>query len=91
VPWRYAVLSNMLLTFAAPPANSGPGLALVRHCLALMRSDMLLLRQLGAAGLWLLLAPTMPPATRGSSAARGSTSAAVLQELRQVRMHGCVS
>jgi hypothetical protein len=41
--------------FAAPPANAAAAVTLLRHCVALLQSDMLLLRQLGGAGLWLLL------------------------------------
>jgi hypothetical protein len=93
VPWRYAVLSNMLLVFAAPPANAPSALAHVRHCVRLMRSDMLLLRQMAAAGLWMLLSPTAAETVRvrsggaGQPAAAGGSMAsdAVLQELKQVR------
>lgn len=57
--WRYSVLSNMLLMFAAPPASSSAAVPLLRHCLGLLRSDMLLLRQVGGAGLWLMMAQMM--------------------------------
>jgi len=89
----------MLLMFAAPPASAGSAQALVAHSLTLMRSDMLLLRQMGGAGLWLTLTTTAQQHTRqrssGSSVRQqqqqdggcdGSqlASAAVLQELKQV-------
>lgn len=75
VTWRYAVLSNMLLMFAAPPATSAAAARLLRHCLGLLRSDMLLLRQVGGAGLWLLLAQVTD---------HGVDNPAMLQELKQV-------
>ncbi|KAF8058035.1 proteasome activator subunit 4 [Scenedesmus sp. PABB004] len=74
VTWRYAVLSNMVLQFAAPPAGSPAALPLLRHCLALLRSDMLLLRQVGCAGLWLQLAQL---------AHHGAANPALLDELRR--------
>lgn len=75
--WRYAVLSNMVLMFAAPPASSQAALPLLRHCLALLRSDMLLLRQVGGAGLWLLMAQLM---------SHGADNQKLLTELRQVKI-----
>lgn len=79
VTWRYSVLSNMMLMFAAPPAASRSALPLLRHCLALLRSDMLLLRQIGGTGLWLLMTQL---------AHRGVENGKLLQELQQVRMLG---
>lgn len=75
VTWRYAVLSNMVLMFAAPPASAAAAVPLLRHCLALLRSDMLLLRQVGGAGLWLQLAQV---------AYYGAHNDALLQELKAV-------
>lgn len=100
MPWRYAVLSNMLLMFAAPLASSSSAQRQVAHCMQLLSSDMLLLRQIGGHGLWLLLAATarqQAAAREGgssssrqqqlqlSSAAGVLAAPAVLQELKQVR------
>ncbi len=54
--WRYTVLANIYCLFLAPHASHARALPLTRHCLALLRSDLLLLRQLANAGLWLQLA-----------------------------------
>lgn len=98
VPWRYAVLSNMVLMFGAPYASATSAQPLVSHCLQLLSSDMLLLRQVGGAGLWLMLTATAQQAQGGSSSssrvgvgrqqavpAKALASPAVLQELKQVR------
>jgi hypothetical protein len=95
VPWRYAVLSNMLLMFGSPPASGAAAQPLVRHCLQLLASDMLLLRQVGATGLWLMLTATarqVQDSRQGGSGqqrrrgvvAQALASPAVLQELKQV-------
>jgi hypothetical protein len=95
VPWRYAVLSNMLLALSSPPASAATAQPIVAHYLSLLHSDMLLLRQLGGAGLWLTLAHTSRQRRKaligGSSSGRSEggekevASGAVLEELRQVR------
>jgi hypothetical protein len=76
VNWRYSVLSNMVIMFAAPPAAAASSVPLLRHCLALLRSDMLLLRQLGGSGLWLLMAQMAAGSAAGNEA--------LLAELKQV-------
>lgn len=50
------MLANVLSLFMAPPKPGPRTLPLVSHCLALLRSELLLLRQLGGAGLWLAAA-----------------------------------
>jgi hypothetical protein len=95
VPWRYAVLSNMLLMFGAPPASGAAAQPLVRHCLQLLASDMLLLRQVGGAGLWLMLTATARQVqdsrrgggggqTRRGVEKQAVAGPAVLQKLKQV-------
>jgi hypothetical protein len=66
----------MVIMFAAPPAAAASAVPLLRHCLALLRSDMLLLRQVGGSGLWLLMAQM--------AAGRSAGSDALLAELKQV-------
>jgi hypothetical protein len=97
VPWRYAVLSNMILMLSSPPAASSAAAPLVSHCWALLSSDMLLLRQIGAAGLCILLSPTAAATAAArqhggsSGVGRGAPGGAgvlagpeVIQQLKQV-------
>jgi hypothetical protein len=72
------VLSNMIIMFAAPPAAAASAVPLLRHSLALLRSDMLLLRQVGGSGLWLLMAQM--------AGGRAEGNEALLAELKQVRL-----
>jgi hypothetical protein len=69
----------MVIMFAAPPAAASTSLPLLRHCMALLRSDMLLLRQVGGSGLWLLMTQM------ASSGAAGNEP--LLAELKQVSFH----
>ncbi|WIA33391.1 hypothetical protein OEZ86_006527 [Tetradesmus obliquus] len=77
VNWRYSVLSNMVLMFAAPPAAATSSVPLLRHCLALLHSDMLLLRQVGGAGLWLLMAQMAAGGAAGNEALLGELKQAL--------------
>jgi len=54
--WRYSLTANVLALLLMPsPAAGAPALPFVRHILALLRTTMLPLRQLGAGGLVLVL------------------------------------
>jgi hypothetical protein len=76
--------------FAAPPPTSAePAVLLLRHCLRLLAADMALLRQVGGAGLWLLLAGAMHRDACSSNSSGGGSgqqrcAAPLLEALRQV-------
>lgn len=75
--WRYSVLCNVFTLFLSPPVESTQAVAVARHCLALLRSDMLLLRQLGGAGLWMQLSALVE---------HGSSNPDIVNEVKQVEM-----
>ena len=74
--WRYSVLANVFSLFLGPPVESPQAVPLARHCLGLLKGDVLLLRQLGGAGLWLQMAAIVE---------HGRQNLGVVQEVEKVR------
>jgi hypothetical protein len=74
--WRYSVLANVFTMFLAPPPDTPQVLPVTRHCLGLLRSDVILLRGIGAAGLYLQLSWLVD---------HGRQNPGIVSEVHQVR------
>jgi hypothetical protein len=70
------VLANVFSLFLGPPVECPQAVALTRHCLNLLKGDVLLLRQLGGAGVWLQMTAIVE---------HGKQNLGVVQEVEKVR------
>jgi hypothetical protein len=82
--WRYRCLAECALCMLLPLLDAATATAVTRHWAALLTSDMLLLRQLAAAGLTMLLLPVWHVPHPGALGGGRSLAAAADEQVRQL-------
>lgn len=98
MPWRYAAAANSYPLMVLPCLDESAAAALMRHYASQLDSDILVTRQLAAAGISTLLLPLMLPALaskpyvaeRCVSLATANAARAALAEILTARAHDLI-